>query len=448
MPGPNPPFRLPTSAFIALSQEQVALVVDGLQADWCAIYLISTRAVETTPVLIPIATYPTSTALEASNIERELLPSLQSSEENIDSQSTISEEAFQFNSPYSQEPSAREQEQEPMILRFIKNDKGTILGLLVARYASHPWRHEQLRQIDRIVNTVSIAYGLDQQHYQTEQQATLQSQLRELEKERMDDLLHQLRNPLTALRTFSKLLLKRLLPSDKSHSIVQSMLRESDRLQELLQSFESELDVIETEAKVIMGEANAQDTTEESASNNSLLLPIPQLKLAPVSISEVLTPLIISQSVIAEERKIKFSIEIPEKLALVIANAKALTEVLSNLIDNALKYTPEQGLVVVKAGLQKTVGEEHWQGIAIEDTGDGIPVEDHKHIFERHFRGIQEQSNIPGTGLGLAIVKELIERMEGRIDLISPNGLSQQETHPGTTMIIWLAEATEKSLNS
>ena len=189
----------------------------------------------------------------------------------------------------------------------------------------------------------------------TEQQATVQSELRELEKERMDDLLHQLRNPLTALRTFSKLLLKRLLPSDKSRSIVQSMLRESDRLQELLQSFETELDVIETEAKVIMGKTTTTDTTEETSSNHSPLLPTPQLRLAPISIREVLTPLIRSQSVIAEERKITLSAEIPDKLALIIANAKALTEVLSNLIDNALKYTPEQGLVVIKGRIRENL---------------------------------------------------------------------------------------------
>ena len=76
----------------------------------------------------------------------------------------------------------------------------------------------------------------------------------------------------------------------------------------------------------------------------------------------------------------------------------------------------------------------------------GIPPNDHEHIFERHFRGIQENSHIAGTGLGLAIVKELIERMEGKIDLISPNGLSDNAIYPGTTMIIWLAEATENLL--
>ena len=163
---PDHPFRPPTSAFVALSQEQTALVVDGLKADWCAIYLISRKAVETKPILIPIAVYPKSNSLEASKIERALLPSIQGSGENTDPTSAVSEEIFQFRPPYSQEPSSREQQQEPMIFRFIKNKKGTILGLLVARYVSHPWKQEQLVQIDRVVNIVSIAYGLDQQQDQ------------------------------------------------------------------------------------------------------------------------------------------------------------------------------------------------------------------------------------------------------------------------------------------
>ncbi|MGH2413840.1 MAG: ATP-binding protein, partial [Microcystaceae cyanobacterium] len=57
---------------------------------------------------------------------------------------------------------------------------------------------------------------------------------------------------------------------------------------------------------------------------------------------------------------------------------------------------------------------------------------------ERHYRGVQEQGDIPGSGLGLAIVKDLIEQMQGRIELISPNQSNQTKTLPGTTLIVWL----------
>jgi len=92
--------------------------------------------------------------------------------------------------------------------------------------------------------------------------------------------------------------------------------------------------------------------------------------------------------------------------------------VFSNLIDNALKYTPS-GKIYIQAGLEQS----HLQGIAISDTGPGIPPEDLEHIFE-HYRGVQSSSEIPGTGLGLAIAN-LIEQMQGEIQVFSlPRWLS------------------------
>jgi len=91
--------------------------------------------------------------------------------------------------------------------------------------------------------------------------------------------------------------------------------------------------------------------------------------------------------------------------------------VFSNLIDNALKYTPS-GKIYIQAGLEQS----HLQG-AISDTGPGIPPEDLEHIFERHYRGVQSSSEIPGTGLGLAIAKDLIEQMQGEIQVFSPASL-------------------------
>ena len=107
---------------------------------------------------------------------------------------------------------------------------------------------------------------------------------------------------------------------------------------------------------------------------------------------------------------------------------------LSNLIDNALKYTPGGGQIYIQTGLE----QGHYQGIAISDTGLGIPAQDLEHIFERHYRGVQRSSNIPGTGLGLAIAKDLIERMHGKIQVFSPARPSSVAGGAGTTFIVWL----------
>jgi signal transduction histidine kinase len=117
-------------------------------------------------------------------------------------------------------------------------------------------------------------------------------------------------------------------------------------------------------------------------------------------------------------------------------NEKALTEVLSNIIDNALKYTPPGGKILVQCGQQKG----NLQGIAISDTGPGIPPEDLEHLGERHYRGVQAKTEIPGTGLGISIAKQLIAEMQGSIEVFSPaiHSIITLPHIPGTTFIIWL----------
>lgn len=109
---------------------------------------------------------------------------------------------------------------------------------------------------------------------------------------------------------------------------------------------------------------------------------------------------------------------------------------LSNLIDNALKYTPSGGKIDIRAGLE----QDNLQGIAISDTGPGIPPQDLEHLFERYYRGVQADSEIPGTGLGLAIAKTAIEQMQGKIQVFSPalQNVSSVNGGVGTTFIVWL----------
>jgi signal transduction histidine kinase len=87
-------------------------------------------------------------------------------------------------------------------------------------------------------------------------------------------------------------------------------------------------------------------------------------------------------------------------------------------------------------------------GIAITDTGHGIPPQDLEHLFERRYRGIQANTGIPGSGLGLAIAKALIEQMQGQIEVFSPaqspwmqpplDEEIRQESTQGTTFVVWL----------
>jgi len=91
--------------------------------------------------------------------------------------------------------------------------------------------------------------------------------------------------------------------------------------------------------------------------------------------------------------------------------------VFSNLIDNALKYTPS-GKIYIQAGLEQS----HLQGIAISDTGPGIPPEDLEHIFERITEVYKAVRRFLEQGWG-GDAKDLIEQMQGEIQVFSPASL-------------------------
>ena len=312
-----------------------------------------------------------------------------------------------------------------IVLPLIHDD--SVMGLLVTGREDRQWNDQELAQIKTIVKTMAIACHLDQSQLWYGRQLVAHVNLRE----RLDDLLHQLRNPLTALRTFSKLLLKRLRGSQRETKVVESIIREGDRLQELLQQFDLWMDCIDNYSSTLTVDTKASVLPQPS----SPLLPSSQrLQLNDLAVEEVLAPLIDTAMVVAKEKKIELSFDIPSNLPLVQANVPALREIISNLLDNALKYTLPGGQVHVQAGMEQSLTHGTFQGIAISDDGVGIPVQDQAHIFERRYRGVQSQGKIPGTGLGLAIAQELIEQMHGKIELISPIN----SHYKGTKFIVWL----------
>jgi two-component system phosphate regulon sensor histidine kinase PhoR len=113
------------------------------------------------------------------------------------------------------------------------------------------------------------------------------------------------------------------------------------------------------------------------------------------------------------------------------ADEEAIAQILDNLVDNALKYTPEKGRIWVR-----------WRGegdrvcMEVEDTGIGIPEQDLPRIFERFYRVDRARSReLGGTGLGLSIVKHLVQAMHGTVKAASRLG-------QGTTFSVWLPGAS------
>lgn len=324
------------------------------------------------------------------------------------------------------------------------------MGLLVTERQDRPWNQRERSQIEQIAHTMAIACILDQRRAWLEEQLSQQQHLQVRQNDLLHNLLHQLRNPLTALRTFGKLLLKRLGLDDPNRDIAANILRQSDRIQELLLQFDRVLELSSNHAPLRLPPAHVsvEGKTEAPAANPPLLL-LPQAGLAAtqlesISVMDVLEPLLASAKAIASDRNLDLIAEIRPNLPPVLGNSPALREVLSNLIDNALKYTPAGGKVEILVGQERQTPEGSLLGIAISDNGPGIPPQDLEHLFERHYRGVQAATEIPGTGLGLAIAKELVEQMHGEIEVISPAQFPDASGQ-GVTFVVWLRRVVGSS---
>lgn len=149
--------------------------------------------------------------------------------------------------------------------------------------------------------------------------------------------------------------------------------------------------------------------------------------LRPVGLQEVLGRVVERFKDVAVAKHVSLDCSSPIVDCKVRATGEGLDTVLSNVIDNAIKYTPEGGSVRVEA--------EEAPGsciLKVADTGIGIPEEDLPHLGEEFFRAKNAyQCDIPGTGLGLSIIREFLNRFGGQIEFQSRDG-------GGTTAILHL----------
>lgn len=436
---------LPTSEeFVALCRAQVTLLTEGLGAVLSVVYLAEELAEAADAKLIPIVAYPEA----AASWEAEQVMALLSRSRagNSASQRLLAEAVSTPALPgTAKSPPIATLRQQQIVIPLIH--EGVVMGLLVTARADRPWNSQESAEIEQIAKTLANACVLDQRAQWVEQDLRQQRSIQAQQHEVFDDLLHQFRNPLTALRTFGKLLVRRLLLTDANREVASGIVRESDRLEDLLKRFDAAIDLGAADL-LPDGEQREAQFQDQPARSMPLLpgtnfLTGAMLKLEPHTIAEVLEPLLISATAIAQERNLTLQVDLPPFLPPVQTDLKALREVLNNLLDNALKYTPPGGKIQVK-GLQSQADRGNQQGVAIVDSGPGIPPQDLQHLFERHYRGVQAATAIPGTGLGLAIARDLVHQMQGEIQVFSPaaTGLAALagDPMPGTAFIVWLPE--------
>jgi signal transduction histidine kinase len=148
------------------------------------------------------------------------------------------------------------------------------------------------------------------------------------------------------------------------------------------------------------------------------------LTQSEIDIHNLCHRLVEKMSVQAEKKGVQINLDLPA-LPLIYGDPDRLSQVFSNIIDNALTYTPAGGQVDIRGeGLGKEVR------ITIADTGIGIPEQEIDHIFDRFYQVDKSRSNAqePGSGLGLAIAEEIVRAHRGRIVVQSQMGKGSQFT--------------------
>jgi signal transduction histidine kinase len=431
-----------SSEFMALCRAQLRLLAEGLGASLSVVYMTEELAGGGESKLLPVVVYPetelvwseimTQMPVGGGFMRNENRPSsLFSSQFPRQLTSDEDSQVSTLAPPKLPERGAEDtQNKRHQILLPLVSD-GTILGLLVTTREVEPWNSMEQTEIQHVAQTIALAGILDRKQQWLARELRQQQKLQIQQQDILHNLLHQLRNPLTAIRTFGKLLIKRLQPGDPHRDFATSIVRESDRLQELLKHLEGSIDIpLITNSNGVQPLLASQNESQTSSAN--LLLPDAAFRIESCQLTDVLDPLIISADAIAQDRNLSFYAHIPRDLPLVQAHPAALREVLSNLIDNALKYTPSGGEVDIDVELADL--EKSQVQICIRDTGMGIPPQDLAKLFTRHYRGVQAEGSIAGTGLGLAIAKELVTHMHGKIEVTSPPAGENN----GTEFILWL----------
>jgi two-component system, OmpR family, phosphate regulon sensor histidine kinase PhoR len=147
----------------------------------------------------------------------------------------------------------------------------------------------------------------------------------------------------------------------------------------------------------------------------------------PLSLAEVLEQTIALIKSRAESQNVTLRLELPPKLPLIQADPRSMEEVFSNLISNAINYSPEGGEVSVSV-----VSHGDYLVVLVSDTGIGIEPEEISKIFDKFYRVKHPKTRqVIGSGLGLAIVKGIVESHRGSIEVESQPGV-------GTTFRVFL----------
>jgi two-component system phosphate regulon sensor histidine kinase PhoR len=230
------------------------------------------------------------------------------------------------------------------------------------------------------------------------------TELKRIDQMRSDfvaNVSHELRTPLSILRGYIETLQDSPETSvDETRRILGVMERHSQRLDAIVNDL---LTLAQLEAR----------TTE--------------LERAPIHLEQLLGDVVRDWEKRFAEKRLNVHVDLAANLPKLAADEERLQEILYNLLDNAVKYTPQGGEIRLRVEQR-----DHEIAMSISDNGIGIPKEDVSRIFERFYRADKARSReLGGTGLGLSIVKHIAQLHGGRVE-------AESEVGKGTTIRVVL----------
>ena len=300
------------------------------------------------------------------------------------------------------------------LLSHIQNKDADLICVIITGYATVELAVEAIRQgaydfiskpftSDLLLMTVN--QGLEKRRLSQEAKRlqAIEQQASELarakaEMENLDRLktafmltvTHELRAPVSGAQSLLRTLLRGLAGDI------------NEQQSDILHRIENRLDFLLELNEDLLSLASSKTFDLEKPLENIVLQPLIQQVIDQIK-------------VIAESRKIALIFTAPEEAMAVNATEEGLVRIFTNLIGNAVKYTPAEGQVEV--GVKKLTSNVIF---TISDTGIGIPQDDMPHLWEEFFRAKNaRRAGIKGTGLGLSIVKQYVDQFGGQIDVHS-----------------------------
>jgi two-component system sensor histidine kinase ResE len=294
---------------------------------------------------------------------------------------------------------SKHQEIPTITLQDLPEDLRTLLQNSSTELIPHTGEFKLNDQVFRVETSPLLTEQGSQGLVAVWHDVTKERQIEALRREFIANVSHELRTPLSYLQGYSEALLDGIIPSkEQQRRYLETILRETLRLRRLVNDL-LDLDRIEY--------GGALELPHEAVFVPDLI----------TSIKEQITPA-------AMQKQVTFRVEIDPTLAPVDCGNDRLKQILLNLIDNALRFSPQGGVIRIAAE------DLHpWIEISVYDQGPGIPKEDQLVIWNRFERGQQQpKSESSGSGLGLAIVQSLVQAYSGEVSLVSEVGQGAQFT--------------------